>query len=325
MVDTVYMFGTGPHIAAQPLVGSITASTGLDTSWVTSGVYCNSVEQDSIPFPGGTPTEGWYHEIYGRTGNVGASRNSLTLRTSAGLAFLRLVVNSTAHTIQCYYSLNGTVFTAFGTAFAVSGNPCQLDANFKVNSVTGFIDVYQDKILVASTGVMDLSAVANCGKVTWGGYYATGSGVHSEIVVANFSTLFYRVKQMLFTSVGALADFVGAVATINESVPDTSTFSYSNTVNAQNTWKGAARTFTGYLIKMVGVQWSSLKSSGSGPQNVRPVFRIGGANYYGASQALTYGISSYNVQFATDPATSAAWTATQAGDANLEIGIQALT
>lgn len=324
MVDTIYLAGTGPYIVPIPMtIGSLRTGGTVDATWVTASIFISGNSANQQPLLGWTSlTEGWYHEETGPSGNVGQTNINLNLLTSAGLPFVRLTVNSSTNIVTPSYSLNGSTFTNLST-YAQSGRT-QVDIYWKVGTVSGIIEIYSNKVLVASFAG-DLSAVANVANASVGSWYASGGCDHSQILVTNYNTLQSKVKQSVFNAVGGVAGWTGAYTDINASVPVTTTNINTPTVNAIDTFKAAARTFTNYQVKAVLVQHRSQKGSATSPQNIRPVVRISATNYFGASQALAYGTIDFTTQFTTNPATGIAWTAAEAADVNLEIGVQALT
>lgn len=319
---TIYLAGSGPHIVQLPMAANTGIDTGnQDTAWAVTCIFVGNTANvvDLIPFT--AFDEGWFHcEVY-QISTAAVVRPMVLLKNSSGVGRVR-VVGGTAGELDFQY-YNGSAWVSLGT-WAFSTGRHQLDIFVKAKT-DGEFRAYWNKVAVAG-GTGDFSAfgeITNCSLGHPRGF-ASDAARFSQILIADFPTLFAKVKQSIFTGVGALTAWTGSLSNITENVPDVSTFIYTSTAGAKNTYTAAARSLTGYEVKGVITQFSGLRGGASAPNSARAIVRISGTDYNGPTQTLAYGNQSYQNQFLTNPATGLAWTPAEAGAATLEFGVEAL-
>lgn len=319
---TIHLAGTGPYIVQLPLPASVSLSTGgVDTTWVTNCINIANTGNVATTINFSTGNEYWVHfEQNIGIPNVSSSRYSVIGRNAAGTALFDIL--GTALGILSAQVNAGSGLATIGS-WDQAGGRYQFDIYVSATN-PGKIEVYVSRILVASaTG--NYTGLAALKYLEFGNIrsFASDTCQTSQILVASFPTLFAKVKQTLFTAYGTNGGWTGAVANVNEQIPDTSTFITSPTAGTLATFTAAARSFTGYDIKGVIPQFSGLRG-GAAPANIAAALKVNGVEYVGASQALTFGVSQFTEVFENNPATGLPWTAADAGSAALEIGFKNL-
>lgn len=318
---TIFIAGTGPYICQTPYAsGTGLTGSGYDAAWVSQAINITNTSNvvSLIPF---TPyTDGWFHFEATYTSNTSGTRYLATLADNAGNARLRIIRSGGVLTPQRW---DGATWQAVGEMPSAGGRK-QFDIYFFRDDTNGEISFYYNKELVGQF-IGDTTAITDIGNASFGNPTSFGSDTCqvSQVLAADFPTLFAKVKQTLLTVAGTHSEWTGSVADIDEASPSGSDFIYTDTADNRFTGKAAARDYTGFEVKALITMFDALRGGSSAPPNIRPMFRIGGVDYFGTPQALTFGKQNFIEQFANNPATALPWAIGEAGDANLEVGVQA--
>jgi hypothetical protein len=126
------------------------------------------------------------------------------------------------------------------------------------------------------------------------------------------------------TSNGGDLDGAGTYAAVDEATPysdaDMVTFSAAG---QHQSFKAAARAHTQATVSGVTASCRAWYEAG-GPTQLKPYLKIAGVRYYGTTFALDLVANAYQYTWQTNPATGVAFTPTEASDANLEWGWEAV-
>lgn len=192
----------------------------------------------------------------------------------------------------------------------------------------GVYEMYRDGSLVTS-GTADFTHVTGIAQVAFGrgvGAGSQASRIHwSEIIVADKSTIGHVLHTIPATSDGANTAWTGTYADIDEAAINDADFISGAADGDIETFKGAGRTLTGFEVKAVIVAARALRDV-TGPQNLKGVVRVGGANYDSAGTVTpSVAFVGYSFMWTVDPSTGVKWSPSVAGGVNLEFGVKALT
>lgn len=259
----------------------------------------------------------------GATGAAGIGRACCEMQDDTGQGWIRFTgTNSNGqYTIDLW---DGAAWNSLGAAnlpnigdggwfnFAVSDcDSATADVIFQLNGITLFHDAS-----------VDMSAVPNLQFVKWG--YHGGRSDFSEYAMSDTTLVGHRTKVVGADANGAETDGSGAYTDINEQNINYSDFWALPTAGDARSVKASARTLTNPAFKGVSVTGTLMRVDASGPQNAKPFLRISGTNYYGDTFALTTGWLNYQYVWQLNPATTAAWTASEVNDATMEWGWEAV-
>jgi len=243
----------------------------------------------------------------------------------AGTAKLRLRDSTTGARTFVLEWHNGSTWVSLGSvtdAFSLN-TLTQHDVHVKIDGASSELAWYINKVQVVKA-IGDFSSIVGIAQANW---LAARNNTHttriSEVIIADESTISLRYKLILPETNGTHNDFTGDVADVDEVQLNNNDFIYATTANLLETFKAAARDFSGFTIKTVSISIYGLRGQ-DGPQNVQPVFRIGGADYLGTILPLDWGFAPVREYFPLNPATGISWTPTDAGDADLEFGLKSI-
>lgn len=262
----------------------------------------------------------WFH-VYNESNAMDNGNQFMTLWTAANVGVVRvLTVTGTILKLQYW---NGTAWAdiASGATSALGTGAHEYDWYCRLTS-TGEISLYVDKVLRVQV-LGDFSAYAAPRK------FSTHRGQNNfsinwqQYIIASIPTIGFKFKYNVPTSNGANTAWANDYTAVDETVLSRTDNITSDTAGQVETMKAAARTFTGFLVKAVVVNFEALKGV-TGPQNVQAALRKSSTDYYSSTISLGYGYVGKQAIWETDPSTSAAWTPTDAGDANLEFGLKSI-
>lgn len=306
-----------------------TGTTERDTTYTLSSVIINANgfygETKMVALAAETNIF-FHHEHYQANGYTSAWQNPYEI-VVGGTTMFRFRATGAAGTngIEVEY-WNGSTFVSMGnftTNNGGNGTRAQIDVWIKKHASTGFIRVFFNQVEVTSvTNINTTSFFGNT--ILRFGRAANANNVGiSQILIANYNTLTAKVKQTAFTANGAVQEWTGTYAEIDEVVANYADVLTTDVADEISTFKSAARTVTGFGVRSVGVIFNALKGGEDAPPNIRGVLRISGTNYYTANVALGYGAYGFPFMWDTNPSTSGTWNLANAIDANLEFGLQA--
>jgi len=266
-------------------------------------------------------TDHWFHWFYE---SGGYDTNSITgmLWTAANGRSLRIFCAG-SRTLKFQYwngsawtDVDGTVTPDVGT-----GNK-EFDWYVRLTS-TGEISLYVDKVLKLQC-LGDFSGYPTPRKFSVSKPQANFTINAQQYIVASIPTIGFKFKYNPPTGNGANTAWANDYTAVDETVLSRTDNITSDTANQVETFTAAARTFTGFLVKAVVVNFEALKGI-TGPQNVQAALRIASTDYYSSTISLTYGYQGKQAIWEEDPSTTAVWTPSDAGAATLEFGLKSIT
>jgi hypothetical protein len=294
-------------------------TTNIDTSWVACGLFFNTFNiLKCKPFAAQSVL---YFSTMIRINSWEDGRVPITFYNAAGTAIARVICTGGNNNIATWQtSPDGAAWTTRFThaCSAMQGGLMKIDVLLELTATGQFCAFKNGVGLGAYTG--DLSAVGTVAQFGIGPGYGDGT-TFSEIMAADRNTLSWRYKWNVPTGNGADTAWANDYAAVDEVPYSTSDSITSATPGDTETFTAPARTFTGYTVKAVTVDWLAQTEIGA-PQNIKGVVRKGGVDYLGTSKAVGAGITGGSQMFLTDPSTGVAWTPADAANAALEFGVQ---
>ncbi len=206
----------------------------------------------------------------------------------------------------------GAAWAAVGSSVSLplAGARQDIDVRILCNTASGNLSLY-----VAGTerinASADLSGVASIRKLTVTAGASNGFSSEtrfSQVVIADASTIGYRLMTCVPSAAGATSSWTGAYTDIDEAVYSDADFINSASNNQVSTFaQTPVSALTGYVVRAVAVSVRSKRGS-SGPQNIRHALRSSGTDYFsGSDVAQGLGYTPTQTIWETNPATSAAW------------------
>lgn len=246
-----------------------------------------------------TVTFGPSGEIYVRRGNAGGT---ILLQSDPGLI---------STNIWYYIELKATLSDTVGTA------------EVKVNGASVIAGTGLDTKNAGTATVFDTVRLTGCNNnsdTRYDDFYLlNGDGTSPNDYLGDS-----KVELLLPTSDGTTTDWSLSTGTthwelVDETPPNTTDYVFSN-VDGEIDLVNIADLSTA-TATVHGVQWGIYAAkSDAGARSVRRVLRTGAANYTGSDRALGTGYINYRELFVTDPATAAAWTASNVNA--LQVGVE---
>lgn len=263
----------------------------------------------------------WFHTICftGATASLTSGASVLSFRNSSNVAQLRLTATSNSNTnyleIQVEKTTDGTTYTQLGSdVFRMPGQ----NATYDFEIVTGGSGVFRvwvnSELAFEFTG--DVTTQTTISRVHMSSHHTGASAVWSENVVADTTTLGMRVVCHTVNAAGDTNTWTNTNTAIDDATYDEADFIETNTVNnvyivnhtdLSSTLVGN-RTIAGLMFNAKGTIQAA-----STPTDVQAAVKTGGSTFFGASQGIsTSGVTTLLKEFwATNPNTSAAWTAAE--------------
>lgn len=283
-----------------------------------SAAYCESADFTSS-------NEIWVHfAIRDGSGSGTASATKVLSVTAGGTEMVRVTVDSTTtpNTVSLQY-WNGATYTTVASV-TVSFNTVQhMDLHIVGNSATGSLTLYVAGTERYASGSTDLSSVTNMTNVRSYGRGAVSDMAVSQVVVADESTIGWRLATIYPNGAGATTDWTGTYTEIDEAVTNDADFINSSTNDQVELVTGSTPTLTGYTVRAVAIS-ARVKRGSTGPANLRFALRSSGTTYdNGSDIALGLGYEAQEAIWETNPATAAAWVNTAISA--LQYGVKART
>lgn len=304
------------------VIGSAVDAAAGVTTWTPVAINVSGTDTNIARTPdlGEDLTDHWFHWTYEsgaydngtQTAKLWAADNSNCLRIAC----------LTGRLLKFQY-WNGSTWTdVSGTTTSDVGTGTKEFDWYVRLTTTGEISLYVDKVLrLTVTG--DFSGYPVPRKFSVSRPQSNFSINVQQYIVARIPTIGFKFKYNHPTGNGANTAWVNDYTAVDENVLSRTDNITSDTADQVETFTAAARTFTGYLVKAVVVNFDALKGI-TGPQNIQAALRKGGVDYFSSTISLGYGYQGKQAIFETDPSTSAEWTPADAGDAALEFGVKSI-
>jgi hypothetical protein len=263
----------------------------------------------------------WLHfEAVQGTANV-SERTMISFYDSGGTERVRLrSTKSGDYTLAMQY-WNGAAWTTAGSSFVVDNSELQtFDVHIVSNSASGSIALYLAGTKRVDSGTIDLSSFSGLAEMRL--KCAAVGTKYSQLIVADESTIGWRLTTAPATGAGATTDWVGGYTEIDELTYSDADFINSATANQVELFSHSTTVPAGYTVRGVAVT-ARAKCGASGPQNIQLALRSAGTTYFSSSKALDAGYGAFVNVWETDPATAADFTASAI--ASLQFGVKSIT
>jgi hypothetical protein len=248
--------------------------------------------------------------------SVGATNSStqvatITLLDGSDAEVFRLLSSTPyaalSQTWQLQYN-NASVWTNLGSSFTVTNVLSTIDIHLVANSASGSGKVYVSGTQ-RSSGTADLSAIAGVAKIRLNGKTTSIPATcrFSQVIVADESTIGWRLITVPATGAGATNDMIGGYTEIDEIVYSDADFINSATANQVELFSHSTAIPAGYSVRGFAVT-ARAKCGTGGPQNLQLALRSGGTTYFSSTKALDAGYGAFFAVWEDDPATTADFT-----------------
>lgn len=219
--------------------------------------------------------------------------------------------------------------TTLATSTGVSLNDVSL---FKLDvfvnyAVSGQVQVYVDGTkIIDYSGDVTTNSNTTLSAANFGVPTVSSIGYWSELIVATIDTRSLGLATLAPAAAGNTYAWTGAYTTINETTLDDTTIAYSTTTGQvlETTVTSTTVPSTASIIAVL-VNARAQKGNTGGPANLYGMVRTGGTDYLSSSAALPTSFGPLSYVWETNPATSAAWAASDITAAGFNIGVKSLT
>lgn len=242
---------------------------------------------------------------------------------------LKLGIAEISVTSYGVYQWNGSSWTLLLTVdlspvtASFNGDITPWDLHIKVGN-PGTIACYYNGVPVGITTSVDLSGVSNIDTIRFQPSNSTDSSGLSEVIVASWNTIGSKIVSVAPTGNGANTAWANDYTNVDEAGDGGTDYITSGTVNQRETYTFSAfpSLASGESIAAVGVGIEAFRDASS-PQSINMCTRISGTDYDGADRSLNTSLTYLQKIWEVSPATSAAWTLTEANGA--EFGVRSRT
>lgn len=252
--------------------------------------------------------------------NTGGTPQQLLQAYTSALANLFRIEVASANTCQLQY-WNGSAWTDMGAEFTYDGSALtDWLVVWKTGSGGYLMVIINNALKIKQSFPTSLSAAQFFDLCT-----PDGTGPHfSQIAVFNGSrSLADTVVETEAPTASSATDAQGT-GTVDDvdDVDAGATQIVLGTAGHKHAFTSPARTQT--KSSVLGVSVSALLSGDSETDQARFYITIGGTRYYGTPFTLSVAKKGYQYTWPTNPATGLEWTPTDANDATLEWGVEAV-
>jgi hypothetical protein len=323
---TVYL-AFSEHRDAPGFSSNMIDSTVGKSSYTRVGFQFGDNSTNLIPL-GTTLTEGWFHFRFTGPSNDGYIltdyKISLYDATGGHVGGFYGIANNSNNYIRTVFTTDYIVSTGSGTR--------NIDMHWKIHATLGYMYVYSNGSLVSAfegdttlsgtlTGVDRVRLRGNTNATTSATYNWTGS----EIIVSSTPTLGAKLIPTAIDADGAAVDWIGGFANINASNTSDTTYITSPTNGEISTFTKSAAPAIGAdeFVEAVVLNFRSNAEPSSPVNNISPVVRIAGVNYFEPAVALTTTVVPQSYSIPLNPVTGLAWEIADINSA--ELGFRADT
>jgi len=205
----------------------------------------------------------------------------------------------------------------------------RVDIECVIHDTTGRFAVYVNEVLMDEfTGDTNLYASAQVDRIYLKGptIFRTTDEEYwfSEVVVADESTVGWRVATLAPTGVGTTGAWTGLWSDVDEVIADDTDFIDSDTANQVETFATGNLSVAASAMEVVALVVNArVRKGSSGPAQVQLAVNSGVTDYFSATMALDPGFIPIQNIWETDPDTAAPWTVS--GVDAVEIGVKSIT
>jgi hypothetical protein len=322
---TVYLAFSEPR-DVDGFPATIANSTTGKNSWTRTGFRFASADINVIPL-NATLTEGWFHFRFTGAGN------SSFVNTDYKIS----LVDATGGALGGFYKTTNEINyirTPFTSDYNLSegSSTHDIDMHWNIHATLGYMYIYNNGTLVAAfEGDTTTGGQTGADSIRLRGMNGTTGGTlyhysASELIVSSTPTLGARLVSTAIDADGAEIDWVGGFADINASTYASDGTYISSATNGEIstfTKAAAAAIATDEFVEAVVLNFRANAEPSSPVNNLSPVVRLAGVNYFEPAVALGTIVSSQSYSIALNPVTGLAWELADVNSA--ELGFRADT
>lgn len=316
-----FSLGTSMAYAHETTSGRYESNLSRGAMIVTQGA-----SEIYVPF-GTTLSDFWIHFRLYQEGAPASTESYFYIKNAAGTEDeYRIQINSdSTWTIQRFKSATYTTLGTTSSAVLLDAAG-DIDIHVVRNISSGVFQIYKNGVSVFNfTGDTDTTSVP--GMIYFEGMTTSTREMDiSQVVVADESTIGWKVATLSPTGNGANTAWTNDYLNVDEFVYDNTDFIETNSVGVIETYttSGINAAYSTYNVKAVAVAARMSNDSGSSVADVQFVVRVSGTNYTSPNAGLTKDGNEYSKQYIwnTNPNTSSAWSQAQVNGA--EIGVKSV-
>jgi hypothetical protein len=251
----------------------------------------------------------------------------IQIKTKAGLPAFRIGIDAAG--LWSLYKYSGAAWSAaLGTTVAPVAINSLVTIDILITvGVAGTFKLFKDGIAVITfTGDTTIDNT-NFGRLHIKGQPTSTKALDvSQVVIADESTLGFKLITQTPTSAGATSAWTGDYTLIDDTTYDINDYIETNVVANISTFgtSNINAAYSTYNVKAVTVAMQASNDAGSAVSDIQAAVRVGASNFFSANLGLTKDGSNYPVQgtFNTNPATAAVWTQAEVNAA--EAGVKSV-
>jgi hypothetical protein len=311
--DSIAVTGAGTESTSA---GTFNSNYDRASIAMSSTISCSSVEfaaQNSVYFS--------FYTLGSAGGSINTNAELFTVRNTSGTVIAKAYFTALS-TMAIQVMISGTLTTvASGISWTSTNNVLTRVDIEVVGGSSGSINIYRDGSLHSSVSGNwpQLTAITGVASKL---YQNSGNSLFSSGIVSSTPILNATSELEPPTSSGTDTGGTGTYTDVDEAIKvDTDVVSLTSGQN--ESFKGAARTQTRNNVLGVTASARACYEAGDSTQ-MKPYLKIGGTRYYGNTVTLTLTMAPYQYTWTTNPSTSLPWTVSEANDANLEWGWEAV-
>lgn len=259
----------------------------------------------------------WLHGFF----ELRTASQAILFKDNGGNIVFRMQSSAVSQTYT-FQSCTAGVFTTLGSFSIGTDTVQEIDIHWKADA-SGSLNVYIAGTNRLSTSA-DYSAFDNIAQIEIHGGSSSGSATtyFYGVVVADESTIAWRLATDYPTGAGATQAWASGYATIDEATHNDADYIASDTANQVSTFTHTGPSLTGYTVRAVVVS-ARAKRGAAGPANLQLALRSGGTDYFSSSKALDVGYETKFNVWDTNPDTAVAFLASEI--AALQPGVKSIT
>lgn len=307
-----------------------TSSSRLNTTYTTyywtpgTGNPASSAYMECINFA--SQTEVWLHMSVGCGGWASNNYNWVAFVNSTGTEIFRIRSVDTSGNLRAQY-WDGSAYQNIGATINQSASGRSDWDIHLICGASGSFEIFKDNISVCSGSHndADVNNVVAVRFYTGSNSTSTSRATYSEIVIATTQTTDLHVFQRAPTGNGNYTTWAGSYTDVDEQGYSDADFISGTTNGEKESFTTGARTIGSLEVKAIAVHARAKRDTG-GPQNLQMMLRNGSTDHFSSNvPGLTTTYGPVEAIWELDPATSSKWSATDAGNASLNFGVQAIT
>lgn len=309
-------------------VGFATDTSRFDSTFSNGSLGADNVSSITASFE--STSDLWFHWLSNYRWDLGTFNDGSPITIFDGATpVVRIRVDASNSFVSVFFQYwNGSSWVNIGATnpVLVQGVKQDIDIHCNFAASGGEFTLYQNGSAVASfTGDTTVGGTAASSMSFQGSTSQNTGSMVSQVVVADESTLSWRVETILATADGAATDWTGTFADIDEVGLANDTSQVNSSTNGQEELfvLEDPTTPTNYKVAAL-VLASRSKIGSSGPQNMQFLTRSGSTIFPSSNvSGIDLSLRPFQLVQATDPDTSAEWDDTSL--AAVQGGVKAIT